>query len=516
MKRRTCHDMNTQLKTALLFQNHMVLQRRKPICIWGTGPTGKQVKVTFRNVTVSTLIKNGNWIVWLPPMEAGIGDAMSIACEKSIITLKEISVGEVWLAGGQSNMEFLLKYDVGYTQALSDGENRQIYFFDYPEVSYEGQLAKQNYSYAGFWRPCKGEHLKYYSAVAYYFAQKLQKKYQIPIGIIGCNWGGTTASCWMSKEFLENTPGSVWLNEYENEIKALNLTAYDKNFEHSPFSYVQDPCIHPNPINDQLLTGLTKEEMIKAFQSDSFQQPLPEIGPKSPWRPCGLYHSMLKQIAPYSISGVIWYQGESDDIHAEVYDSVLSQMIQCWRTLWKEELPFLLCQLAPLGLWFPGSYHRYSEIREKQELVADTVSQTWLTTTGDAGLEWDIHPKNKRPIGERLALLAMGHIYQENILCDPPRCTATSIKDGNLYLFFDNVGSHFLLHGKNINTLTLFCDGKKVDYIFRLTQNIIILENPRICQAHTVEIQFGIGNYFEINLYNEAEIPVRPFKITIR
>lgn len=126
--------------------------------------------------------------------------------------------------------------------------------------------------------------------------------------------------------------------------------------------------------------------------------PLMNYGPKSEQNPGALYHHMLKGVAPFSVRGVIWYQGESDDRHPEVYATVFSQMIRCWRDLWGEELPFLFVQLAPFEKWLFTSGREYPLLRQQQELVSKTVPGVWMTTSGDAGMQWDIHPKEKKPI----------------------------------------------------------------------------------------------------------------------
>jgi sialate O-acetylesterase len=163
---------------------------------------------------------------------------------------------------------------------------------------------------------------------------------------------------------------------------------------------------------------------------------------------------MLKKIAPFPLRGFLWYQGESDDVRASVYGTVLKRLIECWRNLWDEKLPFLLVALAPFGRWVSATGERFPLLRQQQETISKTVEAVWLASSSDAGMEWDVHPKHKKPIGTRLALLARGHIYGEDILCDPPEfLKAYRQADGIRLLFANADGLH--IKGGKINALHL-------------------------------------------------------------
>lgn len=507
-------DNQNKLSVAKIFSEHMVLQREKSIPIWGTGTDGKEVVVQFRGCSYTTAVSGGKWSVNLPAMKAGRDDIMQITCEEEVIRIQNVAVGEVWLAGGQSNMEFYLRFDKEYKKALKKGENSDIFFFDYPEVSYLGQINEYDYSNFGFWRPCTKEHMEYYSAVAYYFAEKIQKKYHVPIGIVGCNWGGTTACCWMGEEYLRDNEGKIWLEEYQKEIQFLDMEKYNAYFAASALSYTGNPF--GNRGSNALLHGIPKwlmKALIPGIEKAK-DRLMPVVGPKSPWRPCGLYESMLKEVAPYGIRGVIWYQGESDDIHADVYETVLSQMICCWRDLWKEEIPFLLTQIAPLGFWFSGTPETYPVIREKQELVAKHVPGVWMTTIGDVGIEWDVHPKRKRPVGERLALLAFGHIYGEEILCDPPECIGMTVDDGKVTLKLKHADGGLIQKGKQVSSLECDRNGQSVEsFLASAEGENIIISSEQILKNDRIQVRFAKKLYHEVNVFNMSGVPVRPFCI---
>lgn len=167
------------LKTAMIFGNNMVIQQQKKFNIWGTGLSGRSITGRLKgkkNEVVEGIIdKNGNWMLVFPPLEAERNLELTITDGNETLTYGNICIGEVWLAGGQSNMEYFLQYDAEKESVLDEKMNTDIRFFDYPEVSYEGQLEEHDYSRFGIWRTCTKEDLPYFSAVGYYFAENLQK-----------------------------------------------------------------------------------------------------------------------------------------------------------------------------------------------------------------------------------------------------------------------------------------------------------------------------------------------------
>ena len=229
------------------------------------------------------------------------------------------------------------------------------------------------------------------------------------------------------------------------------------------------------------------------------------IGPLHPCRPCALYHLMLEKAAPYTAKGVIWYQGESDSPHADIYDVVLSSMIRAWRRLWCEELPFLVVQLAPFEAWLGESGETYPTLRACQQRVAERVPGVYLCSSGDAGMPWDIHPKHKRPIGERLALLARGHVYGEDILCDAPVLKAVHREGSRVILSFEH-GDGLVIRGDLLNALRVngqVCPAK-------VEGECLVIDLP---MAKHWKIEFAWQGYYEVNLYNAAGIPALPFRL---
>ena len=509
------------LSVAKVFQNHMILQRNRPIRIWGTAAPLAQVQAAIgTDRAVVCADTDGTWALELPPREASAGNHLHIESGSEQIDLQDIGIGEVWLAGGQSNMEFHMKFDRDYDAALAAGRFRDIRFYDVPEIAYDGEEKDFDYSQFGFWRKATPEDLGFFSAVAYYFADRIGAELDVPVGIIGCNWGGTMASAWMDPKYLENTEGDVWLKEYE-ENQPRNLAAYEAGFAANPNN--NRVILLDDPMNIKTMRdGLSREEqaafveqiMAMAGVADLGEDapPLMNYGPKSEQNPGALYHHMLKTVAPCSLRGVIWYQGESDDRHPEVYATVFSQMIRSWRDLWKEELPFLFVQLAPFEKWLFCTGRAFPLLRRQQELVSKTVPHTWMTTSGDAGMQWDIHPKDKKPIGQRLALLALGHVYGKDLLCDAPELLRAEKRVGDIQLCFTHAEGLYL-DGDLFETLELLdADGKRVTADEAvLDGNSLIL---RGCGG-AAAIRYAQTPFFTAKLFNAAGIPAKPFEAKI-
>ena len=487
----------------------MVLQRDKELQIQGQGPEGLEVKASIQGRSGRTVISGGIWSLTIPPLSASEGELLKLVCGDTVILLEDISIGEVWLAGGQSNMEFFLRYDENRDRVMEDGCDSQIRFFDQPEISYAGQDSEADYSRYGIWRRADRDNLDYFSAAGYYFAARLRKELNVPVGIVGCNWGGTQACNWMDPVYLENNEGRIWLDEYRMAVQYLDHEKWIAKFKADPGNYRNN--LFADKRSEMLSYGLSDREMAEYMASPDYAEPVPNYGPLDPKRPGGLFESMLSPLSFFTISGFLWYQGESDNTHADIYDIVLSSLIRCWRDRWGEELPFLFVQLAPFRRWLHCDGREYPLLRERQERVADTVPGVWMASIMDSGMEKDIHPKKKEPVGERLALLALGHVYGREILCDSPRFRDAVRHDEGLTLSFDHADGGLVLKGNDVAALTVdgeFLDNRNIE----IRGESLLIRLPEGKKSTPVSVEFAWTDYCEVNLYNSAGLPVRPFR----
>lgn len=504
--------VQSMLKTALLFGDGAVLQRDKRIPIWGYAAPHAPVSISVQGQTARTTAnEKGEWLAYCGPLRASRAEEVCIRSGDEQLRLRDVAVGEVWIAGGQSNMELPMRYDAALREELArcDGDIR---FFDYPEVAYEGQLEEADYSqWYGHWMRCVPESLERFSAVGYHFARSLRKRYAgVPVGIVGCNWGGTPACAWMPEEAIRACGGEKWLEGYAEATAALDTEKYMADFRADARNYRTDQLA--DPLADILQIGYPTDVILQKVAELGLTDALqPVMGPFCERRPAGLYRSMVCQVAPYGARGVLWYQGEADDERAELYHRIFPALIRSWRDLWGEELPFLFVQLAPFERWMACRGDRYPEVRSAQQWVADNVPNTAMAVITDCGSRWDIHPKEKRPVGERLALLAARYVYGADVLCEAPRMKSAAVSDSRIDIRFDHAGDGLHLDGARLDGLELYQDGYPVGYDACAAEGdtLTVLGESIRADAPT-QVRLAWTGYCKVGLKNSAGIPARP------
>lgn len=508
------------LKAAPVFGDHMVLQREKPVCIWGTARPGVQICVRLSDgvPVCAQADEKGHWRTQLPPRPAARDLTLTISDDETSLVFSDLCIGEVWIAGGQSNMEFYLDYDAEKQASYEEAGLPELRIWDCPKLSCPEQATFHEYSRFGRWRPCTREDMPYFPAVAWYFARRLRKELDVPVGIVCASWGGTPACAWMDPEALRGTRGEVWLTkgpELSEAERTAALTAYCRNpvnDKSNPFA--QDRMtLYTRRLMDPGLSRPEQEKMLELMQK--YQRKNPSApNPFAEQRPGGLYHSMLEQIIPYTARGIIFYQGESDDRHPEVYDTVLEKLIGCWRARWGEPLPFLFVQIAPMQAWMDSVGDQLPEVRRRQAMVARRVPAVWMASSSDAGEQWDIHPKHKRPIGERLALLALGHVYGHDILCDAPRLQNAVLAESRAVFTFQN-GEGLHLKGAVPEALVLTDEAGCPLPVER----VLTEENRLVVQGKfppLVHAAFACTPWYTVTLYNRAGLPAHPFEVQLK
>lgn len=495
-----------------LFQEHMILQREKKIAVWGSGVPGKVVCVSIQGQQSQAQIRNnGRWEVSLSELTASACETMIITCDQEQKVFSDVAIGEVWIAGGQSNMEFNLCFEKYWNEESLCSPNEMLRFYDVPEISYPEQLDDFDYSSVGVWRKALPEDLKYFSAVGYYFQKQLNIDLNVPVGIIGCNWGGTPACSWMKRESVENM-NNYWWEKYLAQSNGINWTDYYHKQKHEP-------------MNDR--GNITENEFTRIFTPRTYSDeeawellsalPKPDFTALMPEKiPGVLYEHMVKKLAPYSVRGVLWYQGESDDEAPDrmIYEEMLSTLIDDWRALWNEEsLPFFIVQLPGWEKWLFAQNFDFTSIRRCQELVAKEKNDVYLCSISDIGEQFDIHPKNKKDVGYRLALLAEGHVYGCDILCDAPSLSHAERVETFCRLTFSNAEGGLIVRGEEISALSVLCNGKEISYSIMVDDNTILLE---LANAEgPISIHFADTKWFQVNLYNRMGIPAIPFTVNL-
>ncbi len=495
----------SNLKLPKLFQNGMVLQRKTPVCVWGTATSGSLVTIRLSDSTACAVATDGAFSAYLPPMEAKSGLTLSVTADGETITMDDVAVGEVWLAGGQSNMEFLLRDDAEAEQEQAV-DLPDVRCYEVPKIAYAGQENDRDYSKVGVWRKAQGQEAKYFTAVGYYFAKKLRAELDVPVGIINCTWGGTSASAYVSPDYLTGELQPYLDRAEEAQAKLDPATELDR---YRKLQHSMDNMPFDNSMSN--LAPIQPDPAIMASMAEMGELFLSRY---SPFRPCGLYETMLKPTAPYTIRGVIWYQGESDAAYAGTYELLMQRMIACWRNLWKAELPFLIVQLAS----FEEMMEKldFVPIRAAQERLTKSCEKVWLACAMDAGMRYDIHPKHKRPVGERLALQVISKVHGRSILADSPAPEGAKREGDSLVLRFAHTGEGLVLRGDTPETLELFVDGVARElFSASVCGNELCITAPEIVKANTVTAAFCQHPFCTDNIYNSAGLPMLPFIYTL-
>lgn len=491
-----------------VFSDDMVLQQNKPIEIWGKTDAGS-LQLSFHDIVMDIAVENGKFRTFIPEQKAGGPYVLKIWSEQERLVFDNVMVGEVWIAGGQSNMELELVNSLHGEDIVKHIENPMVRFYYTPKISWVGEElldAERNSK----WELCSPDTAGRWSAVGYYYASELARRLNVVVGVIGCNWGGTSASCWTSMESLKNNPTiASYAEEYEERTAGLNEDSYIKEWKDyliyqaefdKKVGYYYQTAENPN-----------WDEAIRLFGESRYPGPM---GPRNFTRPGGLYESMLSRICPYTVSGVIFYQGEEDDHKPYSYKELLTTMIHTWREDWHDSsLPFLLVQLPVFLGEQDEDGMNWPFIREAQMDVSQTVNQVKLTTILDLGEKRNIHPLNKQTVGERLAKIALSEIYRKPDVTDiyGPVYSGFELKANQMILSFDYAEEGFVCTSDTVNGFEIAGDDKiyyPADVHF--TGQHIIIESPKVEAPKYA--RYGWANYFDVNLFGRNLLPVAPFR----
>lgn len=469
-----------EFKLATTLQSNMVLQQNKPLRIWGDAPPGSQLQVKTdwtAQVFRDTATAAGEWMIEVPVPPAIPGDytphSVSITHSKGELLLQNILIGDVWLCSGQSNMDMQLKpflpWLLGvdhYQQEIANAFFPQVRLFDM-ETDFSATPRRDG---VGHWSVCSPATVADYSAVAYFFARDIFLQKRIPIGVVVSSIGASTAEAWTSRDTLAADP--VLQQKY--------LYPYDTS-------------------------ARAKETLDATVTFDKVA------------RPTLLYNTMIYPLRHLSLSGILWYQGESNRRDGALYTRLLSAMLGNWRQLFGQgDLPFYYVQVAPYN-WEennPAAFE-YAELREAQAALAKQVPNTGMVVTMDIADPTDIHPRNKQEVAYRLAQLALKYKYGESgRVASGPEYRSILIQKDSVIVQFEpaSLGSglatrdgqaprHFYVAGKD----KVFYPAEAV-----IRGSEVVLHSPSVKKP--VAVRYAFTNYPVTNLSNQEGFPAVPFR----
>ena len=450
-----CIFTYADVKLPSIFSDNMVLQQNTDVNIWGKATPGEEVMIqtswSSKKIVVVADI-NGKWRTKFKTPKASVNASIKVE-GKNKLSINNVLIGEVWLCTGQSNMEFPVAKKTGWLTSILN-EEEEMKDADFPEIRLfhiEHQLAHdaEMDDCVGKWTICTPENLKDFSAVGFVFGRKLHKELKVPVGLIQSTWGGTHAESWTKMDIMKN-----------------------------------------NPLYADVLVDFRKEIAKGKL--------LCKV-------PATLWNGMLAPIRLFTFKGNIWYQGESNAIRHEKYQEVFTNMINSWRAEFEQpNMPFYFVQIAP-------HYGQPAEIRDAQLSTWKAVKNTGMVVITDAGDTTDIHPRNKRIVGERLAAWALAKDYKKKNAYSGPVYKSMKIEGDKIVLSFDYAKSG--LNSKNEALRGFFVSGADNRFypaVATIIKNQVLVSAPQV--KSPVAVRYGWGKYFKVNLYNNDGFPATPFR----
>ena len=483
-----------ELKLATPFSDHMVLQREKPVAVWGWADAGETVTVSFAGQSKSaTAGTDGKWSLRLDALAASAESRTVVVTGKEghKVEVKDVLVGEVWLGSGQSNMEFPVAgcYHFDVERAAA----KYPLIRHYRESS--GPSDTPQAEGKGAWLLCAPHTVGGFSAVLYFFGLEIHKEVGVPVGLINTSLGGTPIKSWVAAEVQSS----------DTETKAN----YDTQHEaHLKFDPAQASALHQK----QLAIWKAASEQAKANGT-----PFVVAEPSDPvviWKrkggPSGLFNGKVLNLMPYTLRGMLWYQGERNVGNPGLYDKQLTQLVTSWRSLWSDELPFAWVQL-PNFTW-PSGGEGLPRMRESM-LKTLALPKTGMAITIDIGDAKDIHPKNKQDVGKRLSFWALGTVYGKNVPAISGPLPAGSMISGNAITVdfkHANGGLKSIKDGPLTGFQIAAADQQWKPAEAKIVGETVVASSPEVPQP--VAVRYAWKDCPDYSLANGAGLPASPFR----
>lgn len=607
-----------------IFGDNMVLQRGKKNTIWGWSDPGDKVRVEISGKHASGVAgADRRWQVKIQPPAVGGPYTIKISGHQTM-ELNNVLVGDVWLCGGQSNMQVSLRF-------ARNGED-EVKAANFPEIRFFSVAPHSAYHHTnvvdGAWKVVSPETADHVSAVAYYFARKVQQEIHVPIGLVVDALGGTPAEAWMSaaalrplKDFdvplaeLEKLAATGapeygnyvmhWYDQYDVGVKgswaALDFddstwkavdilggfsdlgvpetpavawfrkeivvpdplpagrallflgsiermdTAYINGTQVGASAWVENPRVYfipdgvlkpgKNVVAIRVLktkpTGgfLAKPEELRLELGDKTRialagkwkgqlsvdarppHPLPIGYENWPVMPAVLYEGMLAPIAPLSITGALWYQGEQNSERGFQYRRILPAMIEDWRKLFGQgDFPFYIVSLPAFGHRSETpTDDKWAETRESQALTAASVRNACLAVTIDTGDPDNLHPKDKQPVGEHLALCALAKQYGKKVAYAGPTLASVERLPDSVRLHFAHTDGGLVVKGAKLEEFEIAGEDRKWYWAdARIEGNTVVVSSPSV--PNPKEVRYAWQSNPAATLFNGAGLPVGPFR----
>lgn len=476
---------DAELKMSSIFGDHMVLQQKQPIRVWGWTAPGQSVVVSLADQKKATTAEDsGRFDLKLDAVAAGGPYTMTVKADTTR-TFKDVLVGEVWLCSGQSNMQWSVRSANDPDLESLTAKYPNLRLITVPQV---GTQEVQN-DFKGEWQACTPSTVNDFSAVGYFFGRQLHQTLDVPVGLIDNAWGGSACEAWVRRDLLS-----------DEEMYGPLL----KRWEDIEASYDHESAMEKY-----------RERLAKWNEDKKGNRPRPPrnqlVGQH---RPANLYNGVLKPIMGYTIKGAVWYQGESNASRGFQYRDLFPLMISSWREEWGQgDFSFYWVQLADFRAEKgEPAESDWAELREAQtmSLKLPNTGEAVITDLGEAE---DIHPKNKQDVAKRLARWALAQDYGINVVFRSPMYKSMEAKGGRLHVHFDHVGGG----------LDTFDVRRPIGFTVATADGAFVTANARIVDKDTMEVwsdqvkqpaavRYAWADNPVCNVQNKEGLPLTPFR----
>ncbi len=472
--------LDAAVKLPTIFSDHMVLQADKPVNIWGKADAGEKVVIEFLGKTYNTQADaEGKWKTALDASPKGGPTTLKVNDR----VINDVLVGEVWLASGQSNMQFTVMNALNAKDEMAAATNKEIREYSVPKDS--ADLPKDDVPGAR-WVVSDPKAVGTFSAVAYFFARDINKSLQTPVGIIHSSWGGSPVEGWMSPESLSDPAFATVRQRWADLLKIY--PAKQKKYDEDMVAW---------------------KEAVK--QDPKAKRPPPAIGPASQHKLSGPYNGMIKPLIPYTFRGMLWYQGEANVPRGETYSALFKTFIpQMRQDFGQGDFPFYFVMLANLGPYNSTNF-AMPFLRESQA-AALSLPQTGMAVATDVGEDKNIHPINKQEVGKRLALIALANAYGKGGEFSGPILQESTVDGGGMKLAFTHADGMTLKPARPDKKSFELAGADKVFHPATATVegDTIIVTSPQVTAP--VALRYAFAANPDLIVYNAAGLPAPPFR----
>ncbi len=481
------------LTLGLPFGDHAVLQHGKVLPVWGTADAGADVTVKLGDKTQKTKADaNGKWKVeFAESKPSKTATTLEVSSGKDKLVRSDLLFGDVWIATGQSNMDWMLKQCTKGKEAIAESADTNLRLFRMDGTLHPGskrysvefltKMTPENYYATDGWQHSSPATSAPFTGVGYFFAKKLRKELDIPIGVIQLAVGGTPMEAHMPRSAFEG----------------------DKDLEPLLEKWWSNPS-YPKWCRGRAAHNLTNWT----------KNPPAGLDPPHPFAPTYLWQAGIDRFAPFPVKGVIWYQGESnagkDGSPEARTDGSLNKkkfklLIEGWRKVWGDEkLPVYYAQL-------PGLNRQWPVFREMQLEVSKEVANVGMAVTIDVGHATNVHPADKLPVGNRLARLALAGVYEKDVVPNGPIYEKHKQNKGVIFVSFENGSGLKTSDGKSVRAFEIAGDDKKFHpAVVKVFPKYIAVSSPEVTKP--VAVRYAWANNPSCNLINAEGLPASPFR----